>query len=100
MGSAAQNRAVSNYRKRLKKRGMVRFEVLGLKSDRDLLRSLARKLAEDDQEAESLRTQFTEDVKSGPRKTGGILAMLQSAPMSGIELNISRKRTAPRKVDL
>ena len=36
MGSTAQARALKNYRKRLSKRGMARFEVLGLDSDREL----------------------------------------------------------------
>jgi hypothetical protein len=42
MSSAAQKRAIQNYRLRLKKRGAARFEVLGLKADRDLIRSLAK----------------------------------------------------------
>jgi len=51
MGDAAQKRALRNYRSRLVKRGMARFEVLGLDADRDLIRSLARRLAEDDPDA-------------------------------------------------
>jgi hypothetical protein len=42
MSSASQKRALQNYRKRLNARGMVRFEVLGLLADRELIRSLAR----------------------------------------------------------
>ncbi len=52
MGSAAQTRALKNYRKRLGKRGMARFEVLGLDGDRELVRTLARRLAENGAEAE------------------------------------------------
>jgi len=40
MASTAQARALKNYRKRLTKRGMARFEVLGLAADRDLVRTL------------------------------------------------------------
>ena len=36
MGNTAQKRALRNYRTRLVKRGMARFEVLGLDADRDL----------------------------------------------------------------
>jgi hypothetical protein len=46
MGSTSQTRALKNYRKRLYQRGMARFEVLGLSTDRELIRSLARRLAE------------------------------------------------------
>ena len=46
MGNTAQKRALRNYRSRLVKRGMARFEVLGLDADRELIRSLAKRLAE------------------------------------------------------
>jgi hypothetical protein len=46
MGNTSQKRAIKNYRNRLHKRGLARFEVLGLDADRDLIRSLARRLAE------------------------------------------------------
>jgi len=42
MSDTAQKRALRNYRSRLKKRGIARFEVLGLDADRDLIRSVAR----------------------------------------------------------
>jgi len=47
MRETAQKRALRNYRSRLTKRGIARFEVLGLDADRDLIRSVARRLAED-----------------------------------------------------
>ncbi len=47
MSNPSQKRAISNYRKRLHKRGMARFEVLALDADRDLIRSLAKWLADD-----------------------------------------------------
>jgi len=47
MSDTAQKRALRNYRARLAKRGIARFEVLGLDTDRDLIRSVARCLAED-----------------------------------------------------
>jgi hypothetical protein len=42
MSDTAQKRALRNYRSRLTKRGIARFEVLGLDTDRDLIRSIAR----------------------------------------------------------
>jgi len=47
MSSRPQKRALNNYRKRLKQQGMARFEVLGLDGDRDLIRSIATRLAGD-----------------------------------------------------
>lgn len=52
MSNAAQKRAIENYRTRLTQRGFKRFEVLALESDRELIRSLARQLAEEGPEAE------------------------------------------------
>ncbi len=46
MGTS-QRRAIQNYRSRLSERGLSRFEVLGRETDRDLIRSLARRLAEE-----------------------------------------------------
>jgi hypothetical protein len=55
MGNTSQKRALQNYRHRLSERGMARFEVLGLDSDRELIRSLARRLAQNDADAARIR---------------------------------------------
>jgi hypothetical protein len=44
---SSKKRAIQKYRFRLGERGMARFEVVGRDTDRDLIRSLARRLAED-----------------------------------------------------
>lgn len=44
--ASSQTRAIQNYGSRLGDRGLARFEVLGRDSDRSLIRSLARRLAE------------------------------------------------------
>lgn len=100
MASAAQAQALKNYRKRLTKRGMARFEVLGLASDRDLVRGLARRLAEDTPEAAEMRAALAEKVAPDTRKKGGILKMLLSSPLMGVELNVARRRVEARKIDL
>ena len=38
MSDTSQERTLNNYRKRLKQRGMARFEVLGLDAGRELIR--------------------------------------------------------------
>ena len=99
MSNAAQKRAIKSYRHRLQKRGVARFEVLGLDADRDLIRSLARKLAQDDPEAKRIRSEVTRAV-SGTDRKGGILAALRRSPLVGSDLNIERALDAGRKVDL
>ena len=99
MSATAQARAIKNYRKRLKKRGVSRFEVLGLDTDRELIRSLARKLAEDDPEASRIRSEVVRSV-SGAQAKGGILAALRRSPLVGADLDIVRPRDPGRRVDL
>ncbi|UGX99540.1 hypothetical protein G6321_00054850 (plasmid) [Bradyrhizobium barranii subsp. barranii] len=99
MSNSAQKRALENYRSRLTKRGIARFEIQALDADRDLLRSLARKLTEDGPEAGQLRRTIRQAVAGEPPK-GGILAALRRSPMVGADLGLSRPREEGRKVDL
>jgi hypothetical protein len=87
MVTTAQARALTNYRKRLSKRGLARFEVLGLDSDRELVRAFAEIRA-------SVRTKVAPDA----RPKGGILAMLRSWPLA--DLDLSRPVVKPREIDL
>lgn len=100
MSETSQTRALKNYRERLDQRGMARFEVLGLSTDRDLIRSMARKLADHGPEAEELRASVHRKVMEGPRKKGGILAALRRSPLVGADLKTVRPRITGRKVDL
>jgi hypothetical protein len=98
--SKAQRRAIQNYRSRLGKRGLARFEVLGRDADRDLVRSIARRLAEDSPEASRLRAVVTESLGGEPPKKGGILAALRRSPLVGADLDLSRPREEGRAVDI
>ena len=99
MGTS-QKRAVQNYRARLDERGLSRFEVLGRDADRDLIRSLARRLSEDTQEASELRAIVSRSIAGEPPKPGGILAALRRSPLVGAELDLSRTREEGREIDL
>lgn len=77
MSNAAQNKAVKNYRARLAQRGFKRFELMALVSDRGLLRSLARRLAEEGPEAEHARASVKALVAEETPKPGGMLAALR-----------------------
>jgi hypothetical protein len=99
MGNS-QKRAIQNYRSRLSARGLSRFEVLGRDADRDLIRTLARRLAEDSAEASRLRAAVQETIAGEPPKKGGILAALRRSPLVGADLELTRSRDEDRKVDL
>lgn len=98
--SNSQKRAIQNYRSRLSKRGLARFEVLGLDGDRDLIRSLARKLADNGPDAARIRATVSQAISGEPPKTGGILAALRRSPLVGADLDLSRPYVEGRKVDL
>jgi hypothetical protein len=99
MSNAAQKRAIKNYRSRLQKRGVGRFEVLGLDADRVLIRSLAKRLAQDDPEASRIRSELMQSVCDMPKK-GGILAALRRSPLAGADLKVKRSIEVGRKVNL
>src|SRR5712671_6933870 len=98
MGSS-QKRAIQTYRSRLSERGLSRFEVLGRDADRDLIRSVARRLAEDGPEASRLRAAVSQAIAGEPPRKGGILAALRRSPLVGAELDLARPREEGRKVD-
>jgi hypothetical protein len=96
----AQRRAIQNYRSRLGEKGLARFEVLGRDSDRDLIRSIAKCLAEDTPEASELRAAVSKTVGDEPPRKGGILKALLASPLIGSELDLTRPREEGRKVDI
>jgi hypothetical protein len=98
--SSSQKRAIKNYRSRLSERGLARFEVLGLDADRDLIRSLARRLAEKGPEANRLRATVSQTISGEPPKRGGILAALRRSPLVGADIDLTRLREEGRKVDI
>lgn len=100
MSTTPQKRALKNYRKRLNQRGMARFEVLGLDGDRDLIRSLARRLAGGDPDSAQIRATVRRTISAEPSKKGGILNALRRSPLVGADLDLKRPATSGRKVDL
>ncbi len=100
MSNISQKRALKNYRNRLTARGMARFEVLGLDADRELIRSLARRLAENDRDATRIRATVSRTIAGESAKKGGILAALRRSPLVGADIEVTRPVTHGRKVDL
>jgi hypothetical protein len=100
MSNTSQKRAIKNYRDRLTERGMARFEVLGLGADRDLIRTLAKRLAEDGPDVDRIRAVISRSIGSEPPKKGGILDALRRSPLVGADIDFARSRETGRKVDL
>ncbi len=99
MSKPSQQRAIANFRNRLAKKGLVRFEVTGRDSDRELVRTVARRLAEDGPDSDRLRAAVKGAVGGEPPKKGGILKALLASPLIGSELDLTRPREEGRKVD-
>jgi hypothetical protein len=88
-------KSLSEYRRRLKRRGVVRLEVHVRKEDASLVRSVVTALSDPSRESETramLRERF------GGSKAAGLKALLVSAPLEGIDL--SRQRDFGRGVEL
>lgn len=100
MSGTSQQRALKKYRDRLEQRGMARFEVLGRDADRELIRSLARRLAENDTDAARLRVVVSRSLAGESPAQGGILASLRRSPLVGADLDLEREITPGRKLDL
>jgi hypothetical protein len=96
----SQKRALQHYRARLGERGLARFEVLGRDADRDLIRSLARRLAEDSPDASRLRAVVSQNMIGEPPIKGGILAALRRSPLVSADLDLTRPREDGRKVQI
>jgi hypothetical protein len=93
--TTSQKRATKNHRQR----GMARFEVRGLDEDRDLIRSLARRLA-GGAEAARIRAAISQTVAAQPTRKGGILEALRRSPLVGADLDLKRSHEQGRKVAL
>ncbi len=100
MSKSPQRRAIDNYRNRLAERGMARFEVVGRDIDRELVRTVARRLAEGGPDAHRLRAAVEANVGGEPPKKGGILKALLASPLIGSALDLTRPREEGRRVDI
>ena len=66
MSKSPQRRAIDNYRNRLTERGMARFEVIGRDDDRELIRSVAKRLAEGGADADRSRAAVNQSLSGEP----------------------------------
>lgn len=100
MSVTPQKRALKKYRKRLTQRGLARFEVLGLDADRELVRSFAKRLADNGPDSALLRATVCRTIAGDAPTRGGILKALRRSPLVGADLEIKRPGTTGRRIDL
>jgi hypothetical protein len=100
MSTTPQKNALKRYRTRLNQRGMARFEVLGLDTDRDLIRSLAKRLADDGPDSARIRASVRRTMSGEQTKKGGILNALRRSPLVGADLDLNHPPAQGRSVDL
>jgi hypothetical protein len=79
---------------------MARFEVTGRDGDRELIRTIAKRLAEGGADADRLRAAVNQSIPCEPPSKGGILKALLASPLIGSELELTRPREEGRKVDI
>jgi hypothetical protein len=92
---SSQKKALSAYRRRLKREGIVRLEVKVPKQDAPLVRNVASALADPEREAETralLRERF------GAVQAKGLKALLAAVPLEGLDL--ARERDLGRDAAL
>ena len=93
---SGQRQYLSAYRRRLKRRGVVRVEVRVHKADAPLVRSVAQALSDPAQEDEA---RFLLRERFGPaRAAADFKAHLAAAPLEGIDL--SRDQDVGRSIEL
>jgi hypothetical protein len=93
--ASSQKKALSRYRRALKRRGIARLEVRVRTADVPLVRKVVDALA-DPARARDARSLLREHF--GERKRVGLKALLASAPLEGVQLR--RARDPGGKVEL
>jgi hypothetical protein len=69
-------------------------------ADRELIRTLARKLAEQGPEAARIRAIVPRAIAGELPKRGGILEALRRSTLVGADLDLSRANEKGRRIDL
>ena len=81
-------------------RGLARYEVRGLAKDRELVRSLAKKLASDSEAANTLRAMLEREMAATPKTGREIVEWLRASPLAEIDWYTKRPFDPGRKIDL
>jgi len=68
MKQTPQSRCITELSRPISVERNVAFEVLTLDIDRELIRSLAKRLTQNDAESDRIRSEITRSVLGGPKK--------------------------------
>jgi hypothetical protein len=98
--NSSQNNAVAAHRHRLGERGLARYEVRGLRRDKELVRAFARRLVMDDAGAARLRDDVARGVEKKPLSGRQIWLALRESPLVGLDLETEREVTEGRDIAL
>ena len=90
-------RAMESYRARMTQRGRKRFEVLAPETDRELIRSLARQLAEAGPNSEQTRQRIKALVSGEPAKAGNSVGRRSSGLISICRAHARTRSVAPTR---
>jgi hypothetical protein len=94
-----QRRAPRRHRSRpIIRGGTASFAVQGLETDRELIRTLARRLAEGGPASINMRASVSQLIAAGAPQKGRILTALRRSPLADADLQISRERLAGRRM--
>jgi hypothetical protein len=92
---SSQQKALSDHRRRLRRKGIVRVEVQVRKADAPLVREVARALSDPQRERE-IRSLLRDRIDTSVDR--GFKAFLAAAPLEGIDLD--RPRDTGRDIPL
>lgn len=95
--ATSRKRIIRRSRAKHRQDEIVRFEVLGRAADRDLIRALARRLADDSADTVRLRAILAAAVAGNRTTKGGVFAALRRSPLVGADLDLARSRDEPRE---
>lgn len=96
----SQQKANKAYRNRLAQKGVTRLEIMAPKRDRDLLRSIAKRLANEGDEADELRRALRSVAGTQDHAAGSILDALRNSPLRGSDVVFTRQHDEARRIDL
>ena len=100
MAKSAQLRAVERNRKRMRDKGISRFEGRALEGDKALVKAFAKQLAADDAGAQSLREEFQRRLAERSEKRGTLAEWFRRSPLLGSGVKFKHEKTFGRKIDL
>ena len=93
------NQRVSEYRNRLRNRGVKRIEVTIPAQDVPLIHSIAGMLREGGEQAEVLRQQIKQATGDDQQNTGkDLIAFFRNSPLADVALDLERDKATSRTI--